>query len=213
MLKHALWLGLVLGASGAIACTGGPSDDTDTDTDTDTDSDTERPDNHEVVIVTRLGEIAIDVYDDQVPDAAASFRQYASDGFYDGSDGGRATLVHKVQSPLLFEAGIYETNLAEKAVGTPVANASDTAPSNRTGTVALVPIQGSGDHTAGFVINAQDNTYLDGDGADPGHTVIGEVVSGMDVVQAILGVDTESRAGFDLLPAEDIVLESVTVYE
>lgn len=182
----------------------------DTDTDTDTDADT-RLENEDVVFETRLGNFSIDLLDDEAPLNAANFRQYAKDGFYDGADGGRTTIVHDIQSPLFFEAGLYADSLANKQGRDPVANESAVAPSNRRGTVAAIRGTGVETATSGFFINAADNTYLDGDG--DGATVFGRVVRGMDVVDAIMAEQTESRGGFDRIPAEPIEFTTVTVYE
>ena len=79
------------------------------------------------------------------------------------------------------------------------------------GTVAFIPSQTTGEHTAGFIFNAQDNTYLDGKEGDPGYTVFGNVVDGMDVVDAIMAESTTSRGGFDAIPETDIVIDKVEV--
>lgn len=204
LLTRVLLVAVLTGCSGGASPT-----DVDTDTDADTDVDT-RLDNEDVVLTTRLGTISIDLFDDEVPLNAANFRSYFDSGFYDGGDGGQATIVHHIESPLWFEAGLYQPDLANKPVGEPVENESAIAPSNRRGTVAALKQTGRETATAGWLINASDNTYRDGDG--DGWTVFGEVVRGMDVVDAIMAESTESRGGFEKLPAEPVTIQSVTVY-
>ncbi|MFB1011282.1 MAG: peptidylprolyl isomerase, partial [Thiopseudomonas sp.] len=46
-----------------------------------------------------------------------------------------------------------------------------------------------------------------------GYTVFGEVVDGMDVVNAIKEVITTSRAGHQDVPAEDVIIEKAEIVE
>ena len=63
--------------------------------------------------------------------------------------------------------------------------------------------------TAQFFINLVDNDFLDFKAPTPqsyGYCVFGEVVEGMDVVDAIAGVKTGSRGMHRDVPAENIVI-------
>ena len=66
--------------------------------------------------------------------------------------------------------------------------------------------------TSQFYINLEDNTALDDnaatDAAD-GYAVFGEVVSGMEVVDAIGALETESRGGLGTVPVETVLIERV----
>jgi cyclophilin family peptidyl-prolyl cis-trans isomerase len=63
--------------------------------------------------------------------------------------------------------------------------------------------------TAQFFINVADNARgLDPRPGSAGYTVFGKVVEGMDVVDAIVGVRTQSRGNHDDVPVEPIVIQS-----
>lgn len=70
--------------------------------------------------------------------------------------------------------------------------------------------------TAQFFININDNDFLNFKAANSqgyGYCVFGEVVEGMDVVNAIKGVKTGNRGHHQDVPVEDVVITSVTVNE
>jgi peptidyl-prolyl cis-trans isomerase B (cyclophilin B) len=46
-----------------------------------------------------------------------------------------------------------------------------------------------------------------------GYAVFGEVVEGMDVVNAIKGVATTSRMGHQDVPVEDVIIEKAEIIE
>jgi peptidyl-prolyl cis-trans isomerase B (cyclophilin B) len=68
--------------------------------------------------------------------------------------------------------------------------------------------------TAQFFINLGNNSFLDYPGQDGwGYAVFGKVTEGMDVVNAIKGVETTSKAGHSDVPAETVVIEKVEIVE
>ena len=202
MIMAAFTTTLLLGCAG---------DDASSSTDaTDTTGDGYGP-NEDVVIVTTLGEFTIDLLDDEAPQTAANFRQYAQDGFYDGADGDRKTLVHNVTVPLFCEMGRHSTNLAVKPTRDAIANESSSTPSNKRATVSAMKVQGSNDVAAGFIVNASDNSYLDDKGNADGNPVFGRIVNGMDVIDAIMATSLTEKSGIENIPETDVVIESVTV--
>jgi len=65
--------------------------------------------------------------------------------------------------------------------------------------------------TAQFFINLKDNDFLDYPGRDGwGYAVFARVTDGMEVVDAIAGVNTGNRAGHQNVPRETILIESVS---
>ncbi len=106
----------------------------------------------------------------------------------------------------MIQGGGYLPDLNEK---TPARGAipleSRNGLSNLRGTIAMARTDVADSATSQFFINTVDNTFLDYSGASsPGYAVFGEVVAGMDVIDAIAAVQTD---GSDR-PLEDIVIES-----
>ena len=68
--------------------------------------------------------------------------------------------------------------------------------------------------TAQFFINLKDNDFLDYRSASAQgwcDCVFGQVVDGMDVVNAIAAVATTSRRGHQDVPTDDILIEKVEI--
>jgi len=64
---------------------------------------------------------------------------------------------------------------------------------------------------AQFYINVADNPSLDPRGDQPGYTVFGRVVSGMDVVDQIAGVRVQSFDRFQHIPVNPVQIISIRV--
>ncbi|NCX71835.1 MAG: peptidyl-prolyl cis-trans isomerase, partial [Betaproteobacteria bacterium] len=65
--------------------------------------------------------------------------------------------------------------------------------------------------TSQFFINLVDNLFLDYSSTNsPGYAVFGDVVRGMEVVDAIAAYPTSSRTGFSDVPTTDIVINKTT---
>jgi peptidyl-prolyl cis-trans isomerase B (cyclophilin B) len=70
--------------------------------------------------------------------------------------------------------------------------------------------------TAQFFINVVDNAFLNFSAPTPsgwGYAVFGEVIEGMDVVDAIRQVKTGSSGFHQDVPKEDVVIQSAEIIE
>jgi cyclophilin family peptidyl-prolyl cis-trans isomerase len=66
--------------------------------------------------------------------------------------------------------------------------------------------------TAQFFINLKNNAMLDHGSRDYGYAVFGKVTKGMDVVDAIAGVQTGAQGPFDSdVPRTAVIIESIRV--
>jgi cyclophilin family peptidyl-prolyl cis-trans isomerase len=63
--------------------------------------------------------------------------------------------------------------------------------------------------TSQFFINLNDNAFLDHGGRDFGYAVFGRVAEGMDVVDAIARVSTQTKAGQSDVPVEPVTIVTV----
>jgi len=131
---------------------------------------------HKVTIQTNKGTIVFETYDADAPNTVKNFLTLADKGFYDG------TIFHRVITGFMIQGG-DPTGTGRGGPGYQFADELNPAtPSYKTGYVrGAVAMANSGPDTNGsqFFIMHKD-TALSHD-----YTIFGQVVSGMDVVDAI----------------------------
>jgi peptidylprolyl isomerase len=139
-----------------------------------------------VVLHTTMGDITIRLYID-MPVTAGNFEKLVRSGFYDG------TVFHRVIDGFMIQGG-DPTGTGSGGPGYTITDEFVRGHSNVRGTVAMANTGRPNTGGSQFFINLVDNTYLDWD--DPrtpsAHPVFGEVVGGMDVVDRIGKVKTDS---------------------
>lgn len=157
---------------------------------------------------TNHGIITLKLDAEKAPLTAANFEEYVKSGHYDG------TIFHRVIGNFMIQGGGFEPGMKQKPTRAPIKNEANNGLSNRKGTIAMARTPDPHSASAQFFINVADNTFLDHSAPTPqgwGYAVFGEVVEGMDVVEAIKGVSTTSRAGHQDVPAEDVVIERAEI--
>jgi peptidyl-prolyl cis-trans isomerase A (cyclophilin A) len=83
---------------------------------------------------------------------------------------------------------------------------------NEPGTISMARTADPNSATGQFFINVADNTgRLDPKGNNPGYTVFGKVVSGMDVVDKIKGVATGNSGMHGDVPLTPVVITTATI--
>jgi cyclophilin family peptidyl-prolyl cis-trans isomerase len=82
---------------------------------------------------------------------------------------------------------------------------------NEVGTVAMARTADPNSATAQFYINVANNAFLDPKPGSPGYTVFGKVVSGMDVVEKIKGVQTGRMGMHSDVPVTPVVINSAEI--
>jgi len=100
--------------------------------------------------------------------------------------------------------------MSQKKTRAPIKNEADNGESNRRGTLAMARTMDINSATAQFFINLRDNDFLDHGTRDFGYAVFGEVVDGMDVVDAIAAVPTGNKGGHQDVPVETVTIVEVT---
>ena len=162
-----------------------------------------------VKFVTSAGDIVVEVYPDKAPKTAENFLQYVRDKQYDG------TVFHRVIDRFMIQGGGMDRNMVEKPTRAPVAHegraAYDKGLRNQVGTLAMARTNDPDSATAQFFINVGDNAFLDPKPGNPGYTVFGRVVSGMDVVNKIKGVPTGTAGMHGDVPVTPVVIQSATI--
>ena len=155
-----------------------------------------------VKLETTKGAIVIEVNETAAPVTAANFLQYVQDGFYDG------TIFHRVKPNFMIQGGGFTPDMKQKNTRPPIVNEAKNGLKNKRGALAMARTNDPGSATAQFFINHVDNTNLDYSGPrNPGYAVFGQVVEGMDVVDAIASV----RTGPGDVPVETVLIKSIRV--
>ena len=163
-----------------------------------------------VQIETSCGEIILELARDRAPASVENFIAYARAGHYAG------TIFHRVIKGFMIQGGGLTPDMQEKPTGAPVVNEAANKLKNKTGTVAMARTAEINSATAQFFINTENNRDLDHAGLKPemyGYAVFGQVVDGMDVVYTIEQQATTQIAGYDDVPQQPVVIESVTVLD
>jgi cyclophilin family peptidyl-prolyl cis-trans isomerase len=155
---------------------------------------------YDVVLETSCGDITIRLDQKASPKTAASFAGLAKAGFFDD------TVFHRIVPGFVIQGG----DPTATGTGGPGYSTRDVPPAGTTytkGTVAMAKTQTEPPGTAGsqfYVVTAPDA------GLPPEYALLGKVVKGQDVVDAIgeLGDPASGEAGTPLQP---VVIERATV--
>jgi cyclophilin family peptidyl-prolyl cis-trans isomerase len=158
-----------------------------------------------ITIKTNHGDISVELFEDKAPISCENFRQYASDGHYNG------TVFHRVIPGFMIQGGGMDDNMADKPTRAPIKNEADNGVSNERGTLAMARTMVVDSATSQFFINLKDNSFLDHGTRDFGYAVFGKVTDGMDVVDAIAQVQTGNRGGHQDVPVEAVTIDAVVI--
>ncbi|MFO2504381.1 peptidylprolyl isomerase [Legionella pneumophila serogroup 1] len=159
-----------------------------------------------VLISTSMGDIHIKLDTENTPLTAENFLNYVRKGFYND------TIFHRVIDGFMIQGGGLNTNMEQKTTASPIQNEAKGAKPNKRGTIAMARTMDPHSATAQFFINVADNGFLNYSGDHPqgyGYCVFGEVVEGMNVVDAIAKVKTGQRNGHADVPVEEISIIEV----
>jgi len=166
--------------------------------------------NPEVVLDTTMGKIVISLFPAEAPKTVANFLTYVKSGQYDG------TIFHRVIPNFMIQGGGFTPDFKQKPTRPPIQNEADNGLENKRGTVAMARTGEPHSATAQFFLNTTDNHFLNHKGKNQkgwGYAVFGQVIEGMDVVDAISRVKTGTRGMFRDVPVESVVIKNATVRE
>ena len=167
--------------------------------------------NPQAVMHTSMGDIQLELYAEQAPITVENFINYAKSGFYDG------TIFHRVIGNFMIQGGGFTPDMQKKATGEPIRNEASNGLSNERGTISMARTNDPHSATAQFFINVGNNTNLDFTGEDNsrswGYAVFGRVISGMDVVDKIRVVSTETVGQYADVPVEPVTIDSIEIID
>lgn len=155
------------------------------------------------VLETNFGTIKLKMFDDAAPKTVDNFVTLINSGFYDGSK------FHRVMKDFMIQGGdpnSKDNDWSNDGQGGPGYKFDDEINSYKLirGRIAMA---NSGPNTNGsqfFIVTAQETTWLDGK-----HTVFGEVIDGINVVDKIESLNTNE----DDHPLEDAIIVKASVEE
>ncbi len=149
-----------------------------------------------VLISTSLGDIKLELYEEEAPITVGNFLSYVEEGFYD------STIFHRVINNFMIQGGGITADMKQKPTKAPIKNEADNGLRNERGTIAMARTAEVNSATSQFFINHRDNSFLDHGVRDFGYAVFGKVVEGIEVVDKIAAVQT--RPG-------DVPVETVSI--
>jgi peptidyl-prolyl cis-trans isomerase B (cyclophilin B) len=112
----------------------------------------------------------------------------------------------------MIQGGGLGADMKGKATRSPIENEATNGLKNARGTIAMARTADIHSATSQFFINTVDNSFLDHRSKSPdkfGYCVFGQVTSGMDVVDKIEGVQTETKGMYQNVPTKAILITDV----
>lgn len=164
------------------------------------------PGNPQVIIITTLGNIQVELQRDKAPLTVKNFLEYVDGNFYAN------TLFHRVIPNFMIQGGGFTKGMVEKQTGLPIKNEAGNGLSNLRGTIAMARTGVVDSATSEFFINVHDNKFLDHQNDTPGgfgYCVFGRVVKGMNVVDEIVNVPTGNVGQYQDVPVQDVVIKAI----
>ena len=139
------------------------------------------------IITTKFGDIELQLYPEDAPKTVDNFRELAKKGFYDG------LIFHRIVPKFVIQGGDPNTrNLTNRdkwGTGGPGWNIKAEFNKNKHSRGALSMARSQDPNSAGsqFFIVLKDSGFLDGQ-----YTVFGKVTSGMEIIDKIEALSTDS---------------------
>jgi peptidyl-prolyl cis-trans isomerase B (cyclophilin B) len=161
-----------------------------------------------VKLHTNFGDITLELDAEKAPKTVANFLKYAEKGFYDG------TIFHRVIDGFMIQGGGFMSGLIQKETMAEIENEAANGLKNETYTIAMARTPNPHSASSQFFINTANNSFLNYTAATPqgfGYCVFGKVTAGKEVVDRIGKVKTGSQSGYQDVPLEDVVIESVEI--
>jgi len=164
-----------------------------------------------ILIATSMGDITLQLDNVRAPKSVANILRYVKEKHYDG------TVFYRVAKGFVIQMGSWEANGKGRGIHPgPVPLEANNGLMNLRGTVALGRADAPDSATAEFYISLADNPALDHKADDAGNTtgyaVFGQVIAGMDVVDAIGNVPTGDNGPMPgQAPVDPITVKKVTL--
>lgn len=158
----------------------------------------------QVSITTNLGNIEVELYDNESPITVQNFLTYVDEGYY--SD----TIFHRVMPGFMVQGGGFTKDLVQKKSKKPIPYEGQNGLFNDRGTLAMARTSNPNSATSQFFINHVSNPFLNHGVNGYGYTVFGKVLNGMDVVDKIAAQRTGNVGPYQNVPQTPVIIKSIT---
>jgi peptidyl-prolyl cis-trans isomerase B (cyclophilin B) len=156
--------------------------------------------------VKDYGTITVELDEGIAPETVKNFVKLASEGFYDG------LTFHRIIEGFMIQGGDPNGNGTggsdETIKGEFLANGFNNTLSHTRGVISMARSSSYDSASSQFFIMQEDGTYLDGQ-----YAAFGEVVDGMDIVDAIAQQAEPTDNNGTIEADEQPVIESITITE
>ena len=159
-----------------------------------------KKENTHVVIETTMGDITVELFDNDSPKTVENFLAYVDSNFYSG------TIFHRVIPNFMVQGGGFTPEMTQKQTRQPITNEAKNGLKNLRGTLAMARTRAVNSATSQFFINVKNNPFLDHGVRDYGYAVFGRVIAGMDVVDTIGFTETGMKNGMQNVPIDDVAI-------
>ncbi len=194
-------------------------DDTDTDKDKDQNGDKPKgdfkivkaPENPRIKIVTNMGDMTIELFEDKVPNTVANFVELCQKKFYDDNRFHRIIKTFMLQTGCPFAKGRISPRAGTGDAGYKFAD--EITPDQKFDKKGLLAMANGGPNTNGsqfFITTVNDCSWINGK-----HTIFGEVIEGMGVVDEIANtpVKKDPRNPQASQPTKDVYIISTQILQ
>jgi cyclophilin family peptidyl-prolyl cis-trans isomerase len=159
-----------------------------------------------VKLETSMGDIVIELDEENAPVTVKNFLDYTKEGFYD------ETIFHRVIANFMTQGGGFTSDMKQKKTREPIVNEASNGLKNERGTIAMARMPDADSATSQFFINHRNNSRLDYiEGRNAGYAVFGKVAEGIDVVDKIASVKTTRKGRYSDVPVKAVVIKSAKV--
>jgi peptidyl-prolyl cis-trans isomerase B (cyclophilin B) len=159
---------------------------------------------------TSMGDIILELDEENAPKTVANFLEYVTKGHYDG------TIFHRVIDGFMIQGGGMTADMKEKTTQAAIENEADNGLKNEAYAIAMARTSDPHSATAQFFINVKNNDFLNHTAKTAqgwGYAVFGKVAKGQGVVNKIKAVATGSSGMHQDVPTEPVVIIKAEVVE
>jgi peptidyl-prolyl cis-trans isomerase A (cyclophilin A) len=156
---------------------------------------------------TSMGKVVVELDRTRAPLTVDNFLTYVVNGSYDN------TIFHRVIAEFVVQGGGITPKHVEIPTLKPIVNESGNGLSNSLGTIAMARDNHPHSANSQFYFNVADNKKLDPSKRRWGYAVFGEVIEGMQILEAMSLVETQLNLQLNWpdVPVTPILLKKVTL--